>query len=92
MKNPKYHIGLDVHKERTTYVVRDQRGNILLEGKTATLQEPFFPYTIEAYFLSYPLLLHSMRNIMAIHTTAMITKGKTVSCKLSVETSAPYCS
>jgi hypothetical protein len=37
MKNTKYFIGLDVHKERTTYVIRDKIGNILLEGETATL-------------------------------------------------------
>ena len=35
--NKKYFIGLDVHKEKTTYVVRDKIGNILLEGETATL-------------------------------------------------------
>ncbi|MCK5030625.1 MAG: transposase, partial [Thermoplasmatales archaeon] len=37
MKNKKYFIGLDVHKEKTTYVVRDRMGNILLEGEAATL-------------------------------------------------------
>jgi transposase len=37
MKKPKYYIGLDVHKEKTTYVVRNQAGNILLEGEVATL-------------------------------------------------------
>jgi transposase len=48
MKNTKYFIGLDVHKEKTTYVVRDRIGNILLEGETATLyselQERLQPY------------------------------------------------
>lgn len=37
MKKMKYYIGLDVHKEKTTYVVRDRLGNILLEGEAATL-------------------------------------------------------
>ena len=37
MKNTKYFIGLDVHKEKTTYVVLDKIGNILLEGEVATL-------------------------------------------------------
>jgi len=37
MKNTKYFIVLDVHKEKTTYVVRDRIGNILLEDETATL-------------------------------------------------------
>ncbi len=49
MKNKKkYFIGLDVHKEKTTYVVRDKLGNILLEGEAATLynelHEPLNPY------------------------------------------------
>ena len=33
----KYYIGLDVHKEKTTYAVRDKLGNLLLEGEAATL-------------------------------------------------------
>ena len=33
----KYFIGLDVHKEKTTYVVRDRLGNILTDGETSTL-------------------------------------------------------
>jgi transposase len=43
MKNTKYFIGLDVHKERTTYVIRDKIGNILLEGETATLYTELYP-------------------------------------------------
>jgi len=42
MKNKKYYIGLDVHKEKTTYVVLDRIGNILLEGETATLYSELF--------------------------------------------------
>ena len=37
MNKMKYFIGLDVHKEKTTYVERDKLGNILREGETATL-------------------------------------------------------
>jgi transposase len=37
MKNTKYYIGLDVHKERTSYCVRDKLGNILIEAEAATL-------------------------------------------------------
>jgi transposase len=37
MKNTKYYIGLDVHKEKTSYCVRDKLGNILIEAETATL-------------------------------------------------------
>lgn len=41
--NKKYFIGLDVHKEKTTYVVRDKIGNILSEGETATRFKDLFP-------------------------------------------------
>lgn len=37
MDKVKYFIGLDVHKERTTYVVRDKIGNIVIEDETASL-------------------------------------------------------
>ncbi|MBE3122789.1 MAG: IS110 family transposase [Thermoplasmata archaeon] len=37
MKNTKYYIGLDVHKERTSYCIRDKLGNILIEAEAATL-------------------------------------------------------
>jgi transposase len=37
MKNTKYFIGLDVHKEKTSYCVRDRPGNIVVENETATL-------------------------------------------------------
>jgi len=43
MNNIKYYIGLDVHKERTTHVVRDKIGNILIEGETATIYQELFP-------------------------------------------------
>ncbi|RLF34371.1 MAG: IS110 family transposase [Thermoplasmata archaeon] len=43
MKQPRYYIGLDVHKERTTCVVRDRIGNILIECETATLYQEIFP-------------------------------------------------
>jgi len=48
MKNTKYFIGLDVHKKKTIYVVKDRIGNPLLDGETATLyselQERLKPY------------------------------------------------
>jgi transposase len=43
MKNTKYFIGLDVHKEKTSYCVRDKLGNILLENETATLYSELEP-------------------------------------------------
>jgi transposase len=42
MKNTKYFIGLDVHKEKTTYAVRDRLGNILLEGEAATIYNELY--------------------------------------------------
>jgi transposase len=72
MKNTKYFIGLDVHKEKTTYVVRDRIGNILLEGETATLyselQERLQPYLnpsiigLEASTSYYTLYKHFLKN------------------------------
>ena len=38
----KYFIGLDVHKEKTTFVVRNKVGNILTEGETATLYDELY--------------------------------------------------
>jgi len=43
MKNTKYFIGLDVHKERTSYCVRDKLGNILTEAEAATLYSELEP-------------------------------------------------
>jgi transposase len=43
MKNTKYYIGLDVHKEKTSYCVRDKLGNILIEAEAATLYSELEP-------------------------------------------------
>jgi transposase len=43
MKNTKYYIGLDVHKERTSYCVRDKLGTILTEAEAATLYSELEP-------------------------------------------------
>ena len=43
MKDIKYFIGLDVHKERTSYCVRDTLGNILTEAEAATLYSELEP-------------------------------------------------
>jgi transposase len=43
MKNTKYFIGLDVHKESTTYVVRDKIGNIVTDGEVTTLYQELYP-------------------------------------------------
>jgi len=72
MKNPKYFIGLDVHKEHTTHVVKDKRGNILLEGETATLYTELYPRLksyltkaiigLEASTSYYTLYQHFLKN------------------------------
>jgi transposase len=43
MKNTKYFIGLDVHKEKTSYCVRNKLGNILTEAEAATLYSELEP-------------------------------------------------
>jgi transposase len=43
MKNTKYYIGLDVHKEKTSYCVRDKLGNIIIEAEAATLYSELEP-------------------------------------------------
>jgi transposase len=43
MKNTKYYIGLDVHKENTSYCVRDKLGNIIIEAEAATLYSELEP-------------------------------------------------
>ena len=54
MKDIKYFIGLDVHKERTSYCVRDKLGNILTEAETATLYSELEP-RLKPY-LAYSLI------------------------------------
>ena len=72
MKNTKYFIGLDVHKKKTTYVVKGRIGNILLEGETATLYselyerlEPYLKQSIiglESCTSYYTLYQHFLKN------------------------------
>jgi transposase len=77
----KYFIGLDVHKEKTTYVVRDKLGNILLEGEAPTLyselHERLKPYLnpsvigLEAstsYYTLYQEFLKNGYNIKVANT------------------------
>ena len=68
----KYFIGLDVHKEKTTYAVRDRLGSILLEGEAATryseLYERLKPYLkssvigLEASTSYYTLYQNFLKN------------------------------
>jgi len=81
MKNTKYFIGLDVHKNRTTYVVRDKIGNIILEGESATIYselherlEPYLKQSIiglescTSYYTLYQNFLKNNYNIKVANT------------------------
>ena len=81
MKNKKYFIGLDVHKKKTTHVVRDRIGNIVLEGETATLYselyerlEPYLKSSIiglescTSYYTLYQNFLKNNYNIKVANT------------------------
>jgi transposase len=97
MKNKKYFIGLDVHKEHTTYVVRDKIGNILTEGETATLYQELFPklkpYLISSiigleastsYYTLYQQFLnhgYTIRVANTIQLRQLITKNDTLDAR-----------
>lgn len=66
MKNTKYFIGLDVHKQKTTYVVKDRIGNIVLEGKTATLYSELFDQ-LEPYLKSSMIGLESCTSYYTLY-------------------------
>jgi len=81
MKKMKYYIGLDVHKEKTTYVVRGRIGNILLEGETATIYTELYkrlkPYlessiigleSCTSYYTLYQNFLKNNYNIKVANT------------------------
>ena len=81
MKNKKYFIGLDVHKEKTTYVVKDRIGNIILEGEAATLYaelyerlEPYLKTSIigleasTSYYTLYQLFLKNNYDLKVANT------------------------
>ena len=97
MKNKKYFIGLDVHKEKTTYVIRDRLGNILLEGEAATLYNELYerlkPYLkssvigVEActsYYTIYQNFLKNNYDIKVANTIqlrTLITKNDSLDAK-----------
>lgn len=98
MKNKKkYFIGLDVHKEKTTYVVRDILGNILVEGEVTTLYKELFERLksylnsaiigLEAstsYYTLYQGFLKNNYNIKVANTIQLrqlITKNDTLDAR-----------
>ena len=66
MKNKKYFIGLDVHKKKTTYVVKDRLGNIVLEGETATLYSALYE-RLELYLKSSIIGLESCTSYYTLY-------------------------
>ena len=66
MKNKKYFIGLDVHKKKTTHVVRDRIGNIVLEGETATLYSELYE-RLEPYLKSSLIGLESCTSYYTLY-------------------------
>jgi len=66
MKNKKYFIGLDVHKKKTTYVVKDRIGNILSDGETATLYSELYEQ-LEPYLSSAMIGLESCTSYYTLY-------------------------
>ena len=66
MKNKKYFIGLDVHKKKTTHVVRNRIGNIVLEGETATLYSELYE-RLEPYLKSSIIGLESCTSYYTLY-------------------------
>ncbi len=97
MKNIKYFIGLDVHKKNTTYAVRDKKGNIVTDGKTATLYselceriEPYLKSSIiglescTSYYTLYQNFLKNKHDIKVANTIQLrqlITKNDKLDAK-----------
>lgn len=94
MKQPKYYIGLDVHKKSTTYAVRNQTGTVVTDGTTATLypelSERLKPYLtscvigLESCTSYYTLYQHFLKNkydirvANTIQLRQLITKNDTL--------------
>ena len=62
----KYYIGLDVHKENTTYAVRDRLGNIIAEGETATLYDEL-QSQLKPYLKSSQIALESSTSYYTLY-------------------------
>lgn len=80
----KFYIGLDVHKEKTAYAVRDWMGNILLEGESTTLYsdlhmklQPYLNFSqiglesSTSYYALYGQFLKNNYNVKVANTTQM---------------------
>jgi transposase len=61
-----YYIGLDVHKENTTYAVRDRLGNVVAEGETATLYNELQPQ-LKTYLKSAQIVLEASTSYYTLY-------------------------
>jgi transposase len=91
MKNIRYFIRLDVHKQKTSYCVRDRLGNILTESEVATryseLESRLKPYlaasmigleSCTSYYNLYQNFLRNSYHVLVANTIQlrqMITKN-----------------
>jgi transposase len=76
MKQPKYFIGLDVHKEKTSYCVRDRLGNILTETETATLYSELEP-RLQPYLTASIIGLEASTSYYTLYQT-FLKKGYSI--------------
>jgi transposase len=83
MKNTKYFIGLDVHKEKTSYCVRDKLGNILLENKTATLYSELEPQ-LKPYLNIAKIGLEASTSYYTLYRT-FLTNGYDISVANTIQ-------
>lgn len=72
---PRYFIGLDVHKSSTSYAVRDRLGNIVVEGKTATLYSDLYD-RLAPYLAQGRVALEASTSYFALYQ-AFIREGHT---------------
>jgi hypothetical protein len=62
----RYFIELDDHKEKTTYVVKDRIGNIILEGEAATIYAELYE-RLKPYLKSLIIGLEASTSYYALY-------------------------
>lgn len=67
MTQPKWYIGLDVHKESTTYAVRERRGSVVAEGECATKYRDLKP-VLGPYLVSAKVALEASTSYYKLYT------------------------
>lgn len=67
MTQPRFYIGLDVHKDSTTYAVREQRGSVVAEGECATQYRDLKP-VLDPYLVSAKVALEASTSYYKLYT------------------------